>query len=132
MAGAVKRWGGRESTRLVAYTLATKGTVCHLCASGHPDDPDPVGHGADSADHEPPRVQLLRLGVANPDDPRYLVPAHLRCNLRRKDRPLTPELRVKLREARMTDLGLTATASAVRLSPALAARRPPPPAHQLL
>jgi hypothetical protein len=120
----LKRWGGRESTRLIALTLASKGTVCHLCSTG-PDDP--VGQGADSADHDPPRVALVRLGVPNPDDPRFLWPAHLTCNLRRNDRPFDDDLRAYLRERRLHDLGLAPSVSAARLSPAIAARRPGAP-----
>lgn len=110
----MKRWGGRESTRLVTYTLATKGDTCHLC--GLP--------GADSADHDPPRSSLVRLGVPNPDLPEWLWPAHLNCNRRRKARPLDDPLRAELREARLSDLGLVADPTTARLSPALAARRP--------
>jgi len=119
----VKRWGGRESTRLIALTLATKGTVCHLCSTMGDLD-DPVGQGADSADHDPPRETLIRLGVPNPDAPQFLYPAHLKCNNRRKHEPLTDTLRAYLRERRMHDLGLAPSVSAARLSPAIAARRP--------
>jgi hypothetical protein len=110
----VKRWGGRQSIRLVALTLATKGDTCHLC--GMP--------GADSADHDPARSQLLRLGVRNPDLPEWLWPAHLTCNHRRRARPLDDALRAELHEARLHDLGLAPDPTAARLSPAIAARRP--------
>lgn len=110
----MKRWGGRHSTRLVAHTLASKGTTCHLC--GLP--------GADSADHDPPRSRLLALGVLDPDLPEWLWPAHLSCNKRRKARPIDADLRAELHEARLADLGLAPDPTAARLSPALAARRP--------
>ena len=110
----MRRWGGRESTRLVALTLATKGTACLLCGLG----------GADSADHDPPRSALLRMGVPNPDLPEWLWPAHLSCNKRRRARPITEQLTTELREARLADLGLADDPTTARLSPALAARRP--------
>lgn len=113
----MKRWGGRESTRLVRLTLASKGDTCHLCGLA----------GADSADHDPPRSRLLSLGVPNPDLPVWLWPAHLSCNWRRNARPIDEALRVELREARLADLGLAPDPTAARLSPALAARRPRPP-----
>lgn len=83
-------WGGRKAIRLVAATLASKGDVCHLC----------LEPGADSADHNPPRSVLLREGVADPDALRFLFPAHLRCNIIRKARPVTTELRAELAQAR--------------------------------
>lgn len=85
-------WSGRKVPRLVALTLASKGTTCHIC--GLP--------GADSADHDPPRSVLLAAGMPDPDHPRYLWPAHrYPCNVRRKARPLTPELQQMLRLARL-------------------------------
>jgi hypothetical protein len=45
--------------------VLTASTVCWLC--GH--------EGAGSVDHEPPLKELRRLGL-DPDDPRYLRPAH--------------------------------------------------------
>lgn len=86
----VRRWGGRRAQRLVALVLAHKGTVCHLC----------LEPGADSADHEPPRSVLLREGVADPDALRFLQPAHLRCNIIRKARPVDDHLRAELAAAR--------------------------------
>lgn len=106
-------WGGRRAQRLTAATLANKGTICHLCGL----------EGADSADHDPPRSVLLTDGVANPDALEYLWPAHrLPCNVVRKARPITPDLRAELREARLAALGEAATA--VPLSPRFAGRRP--------
>lgn len=108
-----KPWGGRRARRLVAHTLATKGTTCHLC--GLP--------GADSADHDPPRSVLLAEGVPDPDHPRYLNPAHWRpCNHERSNRPLSDELRDELRTKRLASLGLAALPAA--LSPRFAGRRP--------
>jgi hypothetical protein len=113
---APRQWGGRYAQRLVALTLRTKGTVCHLC--GLP--------GADSADHDPPRSVLVAQGEANPDQLEYLWPAHFRpCNNTRRDQPITPALRARLREARLSSLGLTATRP--DLSPRFAARRPTTP-----
>lgn len=90
----VTAWAGRKVRRLINYTLATKGRICHLC------DED----GADSADHDPPRSELIRLGVPNPDAPEYLWPSHYRCNLRRNDRPISDSLRLELRVKRRRDV----------------------------
>lgn len=109
--------------RLTAAVLAAKGTQCHLCSTG-PDDP--IGEGADSPDHDPPRHDLERMGVLDPDALRWLWPSHYRCNVRRKRAPVTPDLRAYLRERRLDDLGLSPSVTAARLSPALAARRPAP------
>ncbi len=85
-----RAWGGRRAIALVAAVLASKGTVCHLCGEA----------GADSADHDPPRSVLLREGVRNPDALEYLHPAHVRCNILRKARPITDALRADLARAR--------------------------------
>lgn len=90
-------WAGRKVRRLVDLTLRTKGTTCHLCELP----------GADSADHEPPRSVLLIRGVPDPDDPDYLFPSHLLCNIRRKARPITDQLRTELRAARLADTPTT-------------------------
>lgn len=88
----MSEWGGRKVAQLVALTLGTKGSVCHLCGL----------EGADSADHNPPRSVLVASGVANPDDPGYLFPAHRRpCNHSRGARPITDELRAELRAKRL-------------------------------
>jgi hypothetical protein len=106
-------WGGRRAQRLVAATLADKGTTCHLCGL----------EGADSADHDPPRSTLIASGVPNPDAPGYLLPAHyLPCNALRGARPITPALRAECRAARLAALGQLETA--VPLSPRFADRRP--------
>lgn len=68
-----RRWGGRESQRLVALTLATYGTMCHLCRQP----------GATTADHLVPRS---RGGTDSLDN---LRPAHLACNSARQDLPLS-------------------------------------------
>jgi hypothetical protein len=81
--------------------LTTKGRVCHLC--GLP--------GADSADHDPPRSVLLASGIHNPDAIRYLFPAHLGCNLDRKARTITDELRAELRERQAARLRVKPTLS---------------------
>lgn len=97
----MKGWNGRGVRRLIDLTLQTKGTTCHLCGLG----------GADSADHNPPRQDLVDAGVPDPDHPAYLYPAHLACNKRRKRRPITPELRAELLAARLADLGSVAAAT---------------------
>ena len=84
---SVPRWGGRRAQRLVQATLASKGRTCHLCGLG----------GANSADHNPARSNLIRAGIQDPDALRFLFPAHLLCNIWRKDRPLTDALRAELR-----------------------------------
>lgn len=106
-----KPWSGRRVTRLVAYVLHTKGRRCHLCGYD----------GATSADHEPPRSELIASGVLDPDHPDYLFPAHLKCNVRRGTRALTPELRLELRTRYERDVAI-ASASA-DLSPRFARRR---------
>ncbi len=115
----MRSWGGRESQRLVALVLAAKGDTCWLCLL-----PTTTGGRADSADHDPPRSRLLALGVPNPDDLRWLYPAHRSCNVRRKARPVDDDLRRELRERRLRDLGLVDDPTRRRLSPSIAARRP--------
>lgn len=88
MGCSVRAWGGRRSQRLVLAVLSTKGRTCHLCRLG----------GANSADHEPPRSVLIAAGIADPDAMRFLFPAHLGCNIDRKARPITDELRTELRD----------------------------------
>jgi hypothetical protein len=82
----VSAWGGRKVATLTALVLANKGTICHLC-----DD-----DGADSPDHDPPRDDLIRAGVPNPDALVYLWPAHRRCNIIRGKRPITPALKLEI------------------------------------
>lgn len=65
-------WAGRRARERVAATLASKGTVCHLC--GLP--------GATTADHIVPR------SAGGSDDLDNLAPAHGQCNSRRRDMPL--------------------------------------------
>lgn len=106
------RWGGRRVAPLIALTLATKGRTCHLC---HLD-------GATSADHDPPRTVLLARGVANPDHPDYLWPAHLLCNQIRGARPISDQLRGECRAKMLAGLGKSA--APVTLSSRFASRRP--------
>jgi hypothetical protein len=108
----MSKWGGRKVARLTAIVLQTKGTICHLC----------LMDGADSPDHDPPRVQLLAAGVPDPDALGYLFPSHLACNVIRKDRPITDQLRHELRTKRLAMLGLSPVE--VTLSPRFARRRP--------
>lgn len=86
-------WSGRRVRRLINATLYWKGTVCHLC--GEP--------GSNSADHDPPRSELIRAGVPNPDALCYLWPSHKVCNLRRGTKPVTDALRASLRRRMTTD-----------------------------
>lgn len=96
----VSEWSGRKVRRLIDLTLATKGTTCHIC--GLP--------GADSADHDPPRSVLIAAGMPDPDDPRYLFPSHrYPCNIRRKARALTLDLRRAMRAARLDYLDALGT-----------------------
>lgn len=92
-------------TQLVALVLAAKGTSCHLCGMT----------GADSADHDPPRSQLIDSGEADPDQLRYLHPAHrVPCNVARGTRPITDQLRaecVQRRQAYLAGVPTTAAAS---------------------
>ena len=108
----MSRWGGRKVAKLVELTLATRGRECWLCELD----------GADSADHEPPRSELVAAGVPDPDALVYLYPAHLICNQRRLARPVTPELQADLRRRRLADIA--ELAASADLSPVLAARRP--------
>lgn len=89
----VGEWAGRKVRRLIRLTLQIKGTTCHLC--GQP--------GANSADHDPLRRDLLRAGVPDPDSIVYLWPSHKLCNLRRGTRPVTPQLRAELRRRMTTE-----------------------------
>lgn len=112
-------WSGRRATELTAACLTMKGRVCHLCGLD----------GANSADHDPPRQDLIEARVLDPDDLCYLFPAHLKCNQRRARRLITDELRSELRARRLADL----EPPSPRLSSSLEARRPatrrlePPP-----
>lgn len=93
--------------RLAALVVATKGSTCHLCEL----------EGADSPDHNPPRQDLIDAGVHYPDQLAYLWPAHRLCNVRRKRRPITDELKAELRARRLEDLHVQRmTAAAVRSS----------------
>lgn len=96
-------WAGRKVRRLVDAVLFTKGRTCHLCSLP----------GADSADHDPPRSVLVAGGVANPDALVYLFPSHrFPCNVARKARPITDELRAELRAKRLALAGPVVDAAA--------------------
>lgn len=84
----MRAWGGRRAQQLVVAVLSSKGRTCHLCGLG----------GANSADHEPARSVLIAAGITDPDAMRFLFPAHLGCNIDRKARPITEELRAELRD----------------------------------
>lgn len=107
-----KGWGGRRLRPLINFVVRRDAGICWLC--GEP--------GADSADHDPPRSDLIAAGVPNPDDPEYLRAAHLLCNKRRGKRPVTESLRVELRAKRAVDVARAAASAS--LSPIFAARRP--------
>lgn len=102
-------WSGRKVGRLRALTLQTKGTTCHLC--GLP--------GADSPDHDPPRSVLVASGCLDPDDLRFLFPAHLTCSQLRGTRQISPELKAECRTDRLRREGKTTA----QLSPRFARRR---------
>lgn len=70
---------------------------------------------ADSPDHDPPREDLIRAGVPDPDALVYLWPSHWICNVRRGRRPITPELLATLRRQYLADQ--TRAAAALALSP---------------
>lgn len=68
----MRPWEGRYARRLVAITLHTYGTVCHLCRQD----------GARTADHLIPRSK------GGSDDPANLRPAHQGCNSLRNNMDL--------------------------------------------
>lgn len=76
-------WGGQAARRWVQLVLAEHGDVCHLCLHA----------GADSGDHVHPRKTHPELAY----DPKNGRPVHhkpcpvcgLRCNIKRKAKPLT-------------------------------------------
>ena len=81
-------YGGAAARRWVAAVLGEYGDECHLCR--HP--------GADSADHLTPRSELARtgqlhrmyeLGNGRPAHHKPCPVCSVRCQLRRKDKPLT-------------------------------------------
>lgn len=113
----MSRWGGRRAQLLVASVLATRGRVCWLCGL----------EGADSADHDPPRSELLAAGVLDPDRLEYLNPAHLLCSQWRGVRPVTAALRAELRGRRLELEGTPLSASLERRRPAT--RRPVAPSR---
>lgn len=109
----MSEWSGRKVRRLVNLVLHVKGRTCHLCGLG----------GADSADHDPPRSELVARGVPDPDALEYLWPSHkLPCNIARGARPITAGLRAELRAKRLSSLGQSAADAT--LSPRFASRRP--------
>lgn len=103
---AVRPWGGRRTQRLTRAVIAQKGDICHLC----------LQPGADSPDHNPPRSVLIALGVPDPDAMRFLFPSHLRCNVRRRARPVTDQLRAELAKARAGQLTTPATRRSARFA----------------
>lgn len=106
------QWGGRRAQTLVAATLSSKGRTCHLCGL----------QGANSADHQPPRSELIRAGIADPDALRFLFPAHLLCNIVRKARPITAELRAECRTKLLAAARVGTPARSARFADRLAGR----------
>lgn len=77
-------WNGRRATAFTAAVLAEYGTTCHLC----------LKPGATTADHLVARSRGgSRYDLAN------ARPAHLTCNSRRGNRPITPALLATFRQA---------------------------------
>ena len=76
-------YGGRPAQRWVALVLDTYGTTCHLCQ--HP--------GADSGDHLLPRSThphlMYDVGNGRPAHHQPCPVCGVRCQTRRKDKPLT-------------------------------------------
>jgi len=76
-------WGGRAAQRWVAAVLDRYGTTCHLCQH----------EGAESGDHVQPRSThpWLALDVTNgrPVHHKPCPVCGVRCNIRRKAKPLT-------------------------------------------
>lgn len=74
---------GRNWAKVVALVRSEMPWVCYVCRKPilkHLDHrTDPMGH---TVDHDPPRKVLLELGL-DPEDLRYLKPAHRRCNSRK-------------------------------------------------
>src|SRR5687768_4771002 len=108
-------WGGRKVAPLVLAACEQEGWVCWLCG-------DPITMAERSADHDPPRSTLVRNGVPDPDDLRWLRGGHLLCNQRRGIRRVTDELRAELVAKRAGDRAKAQQAA--RLSSSVARRRP--------
>lgn len=84
---------GRNWRKVIEFVRRELPWVCWVC--GNPilkhlnHATDPMGH---TVDHDPPRKTLLLLGL-DPEDPRYLRPAHRRCNSRKGsgEAPIPPK-----------------------------------------
>ncbi len=85
-------WGGRRAQVWVAQVLDTYGTVCHLCRHDQ----------ADSGDHLRPRITHPHLAydVANgrPVHHKPCPTCGVRCNIRRKAKPVTTAAAVNAAE----------------------------------
>lgn len=76
-------YGGRRAQAWVAAVLTRYGTTCHLCH--HP--------GAESGDHLQPRAErpdlMWNIDNGRPVHHRPCPTCGVRCNLKRKSKPLT-------------------------------------------
>ena len=83
---------GRNWRKVVERAKRELPAVCWLCRNPINlalDKNDPMSW---TLDHDPPRKTLLQLGL-DPEDPRYLRPAHRRCNSRKGtgEAPIPPK-----------------------------------------
>jgi hypothetical protein len=83
---------GRNWRKVVEQAKRELPPVCWICRN-------PINRALDkndamswTLDHDPPRKLLLELGL-DPEDPRYLKPAHRRCNSRKGtgEAPIPPK-----------------------------------------
>lgn len=87
-----------EWQHLVRWAKTTKPWTCHLCGLAIPVDvgkDHPLAYALDHVISVNERPDLIL-------SPGNVEPSHKLCNSRRKDRPLTPGLRLEMAE-RMTD-----------------------------
>ncbi len=83
--------GGRGNQRLLRLTIATYGAVCHLCLRAIRLDLPPRHPDGPTRDHVVPTSK------GGPDTLENSRPAHGRCNYRRGNRALTPDLLASFR-----------------------------------
>lgn len=80
------RLAGRRNQALTRAVLEEYGDTCHLC----------LLPGATTRDHLVPHAH------GGDDSMENQRPAHMICNSKRQDRPLTPELLAEFRESSLT------------------------------